>query len=750
MSFGKGATSPCDKCHLAIPISQAVHHRCNSSASNLNLILEGPLLKWTNYVKGWQERYFFLSVGELRYAKARTDKIKDKIDLRAAVISLPANESHRIDISCGGQSYWIKCPNQEVKQKWINGLHQAKAVFTVVEDVVGPPSDESTPLLDRMNHICASQQEASQSLEALRHLLESSSGQKQAAELARSLEALFGRLVEDTNVAREQMSRQQDELRKMFESERLRRVQLEQALEKAAHESYHFERRVSRSISNFDEKAFRTIVQSSEESEAGDLDHVPEEESAVSPAHSTVSSLPAISESGSLLLPSDAGSVASSPWSVSTPSSFADAVSAAAAAVVAPVAEAVASSSATHSGAFTVPVSGRPRVPRSALPVPSTSINRKVSLWSVLKDSIGKDLSKLALPVAFNEPLSMLQRLSEDLEFSSLLDQAAASPLSTDRLIYVAAFAICPYSSTQFRTMKPFNPILGETFELVDEAKGFRFVAEQVSHHPPISAGICESRNWVYSNHTHVKSKFWGKSMDIIPQGSPHILFPSHGDDFTWTKATSTVHNLIMGKLYLEHHGTMVITNRATGDVAEIELQKKKWFDSAYNGDLVGVVKNNAGLPVARMYGTWKDEIKVDYLLDNGQPDPARSNILIWQRAPLPPQATDNYNWSEFTMALNEVTPELRAKVAPTDTRLRPDQRALEEGNIPAATQEKSRLEEKQRQARKAMEKAGQEYRPRWFTAAKDDHTGENYWIYSGNYWEQRERGQFSECPDLF
>lgn len=40
------------------------------------------------------------------------------------------------------------------------------------------------------------------------------------------------------------------------------------------------------------------------------------------------------------------------------------------------------------------------------------------SLWSVLKHSIGKDLTKISFPVFFNEPTSMLQRMTEDMEFS--------------------------------------------------------------------------------------------------------------------------------------------------------------------------------------------------------------------------------------------------------------------------------------------------------------------------------------------
>ena len=52
------------------------------------------------------------------------------------------------------------------------------------------------------------------------------------------------------------------------------------------------------------------------------------------------------------------------------------------------------------------------------------------SLWAVLKNSIGKDLSKMALPIIFNEPLSALQRWAEDLEYAYLLDQAATASVA--------------------------------------------------------------------------------------------------------------------------------------------------------------------------------------------------------------------------------------------------------------------------------------------------------------------------------
>ena len=60
---------------------------------------------------------------------------------------------------------------------------------------------------------------------------------------------------------------------------------------------------------------------------------------------------------------------------------------------------------------------------RKKLPDPIEK-EKAVSLWSMIKDNVGKDLTRVCLPVYFNEPLSSLQKCCEDLEYSYLLDRA--------------------------------------------------------------------------------------------------------------------------------------------------------------------------------------------------------------------------------------------------------------------------------------------------------------------------------------
>lgn len=83
--------------------------------------------------------------------------------------------------------------------------------------------------------------------------------------------------------------------------------------------------------------------------------------------------------------------------------------------------------------------------------------------------------------VNFNEPLSTLQRLTEEYEYSELLDIAAGCSDSCEQMTYVAAYTVSAYATTSNRTGKPFNPLLGETYECDrTDDYGWKCVSEQV------------------------------------------------------------------------------------------------------------------------------------------------------------------------------------------------------------------------------------------------------------------------------
>ncbi|KAM3179099.1 hypothetical protein ACTXT7_001237 [Hymenolepis weldensis] len=236
------------------------------------------------------------------------------------------------------------------------------------------------------------------------------------------------------------------------------------------------------------------------------------------------------------------------------------------------------------------PVQRRTSIP----PKPNISLN----LWSFLSNCIGKELTKIPMPVNFSEPLSMLQRLSENFEYSYVLDRAAACTNPLEQLAHVSAFVVSSYASTALRVAKPFNPLLNETYECdrTDDL-GWRSVAEQalqndpvelnrndivgtVSHHPPVAAFHCESDLWYTWFDFSISTKFRGRYLQIKVNGVCHLVFRKTGYHYTWTKIPLTVHNIIVGRLWIENSGEIDIINHTTGDKCHLTFKQYSYFSS--------------------------------------------------------------------------------------------------------------------------------------------------------------------------
>eukprot|EP00173_Palmaria_palmata_P003689 Plantae.Rhodophyta-Palmaria_palmata.ctg3947.p1 GENE.Plantae.Rhodophyta-Palmaria_palmata.ctg3947~~Plantae.Rhodophyta-Palmaria_palmata.ctg3947.p1 ORF type:complete len:328 (+),score=41.98 Plantae.Rhodophyta-Palmaria_palmata.ctg3947:23-985(+) len=310
---------------------------------------------------------------------------------------------------------------------------------------------------------------------------------------------------------------------------------------------------------------------------------------------------------------------------------------------------------------------------------------------------------------------------------------------------------ISHYSSTQDRTGKPFNPLLGETFSLVmpNKGNGVRFVAEQVSHHPPVSACYAEGSgaSWKYYNAIEVKNKFWGKSLEVFPTGWNHVEIPGYGDHYEFEQVTACVHNIFLGtsRMWLDNYGDMEIVNRATGDRCEIKFQKSGMFsDPNALGCVVGTVFDASGKVRHKMFGRWPEAVYEDL--------PRRQKKILWRVQKRPSlSASNNYNMTAWAIALNaEMTEEEATKLAPTDSRRRPDQRALECGQYDRAAALKSALEDGQRARRGKLEASGKQWRPKWFTMTESSESGRSEFLFNERYFSAESVSDWSGCDDLF
>ncbi|ELT87291.1 hypothetical protein CAPTEDRAFT_150458 [Capitella teleta] len=359
--------------------------------------------------------------------------------------------------------------------------------------------------------------------------------------------------------------------------------------------------------------------------------------------------------------------------------------------------------------------------------LPAQKPDTDISLWGLLYKNIGKDLSKISMPVTLNEPLSMLQRLCEELEYSELIDKAAEKDDPMQRMILVAAFTVSPYAATFYRAgQKPFNPLLGETYESIREDKGWRFVAEQVSHHPPISACYCESKNFTFYQDIRIKTKFWGKSMEVQPIGMVNLKLPKYKDHYTWNKATTCVHNLLGGQRWVDHYGEIQLVNHTHKLTCKLTYSKSSyWSDKRF--EVYGTICGEDGKVVHHLFGKWNEGLYC------GRPPSAR---CIWRPGSMPDDSELFYGFTRFAIELNEIDKEHVHLYAPTDTRFRPDQRKLEEGDPAAAETEKLRVEQLQRERRKQREAEKASFSPLWFQC--EEKNGQDTYVYGGRYWDLR------------
>uniref|UniRef100_A0AAY4CPZ7 Oxysterol-binding protein n=1 Tax=Denticeps clupeoides TaxID=299321 RepID=A0AAY4CPZ7_9TELE len=417
---------------------------------------------------------------------------------------------------------------------------------------------------------------------------------------------------------------------------------------------------------------------------------------------------------------------------------------------------------------------------RTSLPAPMFSRN-DVCIWSILKKCIGMELSKITMPVVFNEPLSFLQRLTEYMEHTYLIHQANTSSNSIERMKCIASFAVSAVASQWERTGKPFNPLLGETFEVVRDDLGFRWMSEQVSHHPPVSAFHAEGVNsdFVFHGSIYPKLKFWGKSVEAEPKGIITLELPKHNEAYTWTNPTCCVHNIIVGQLWIEQYGNVEVINHKTGERCILTFKSCGLFGKELH-KVEGYILDKSKKKVCAIYGKWTeclytvdsatfdshkkaDKKSVEEKKSNKQvsvdeepeemPLPEAETVqvipgseLVWKISPRPANSAQFYAFTTFAMQLNEMDESMEQVLPRTDCRLRPDIRAMENGDIDKASAEKKRLEEKQRGARKNRSKSSDEWKTRWFQQGPNPHNGAQDWLYSGGYWDRN----YAQAPDIY
>ena len=338
--------------------------------------------------------------------------------------------------------------------------------------------------------------------------------------------------------------------------------------------------------------------------------------------------------------------------------------------------------------------------------------------------------NKTALPVYFNEPLSMLQKQCEKFYYLDLLNKASEETEQEMSLCYIAAFIVGEIFLNIGRTLKPFNPIIGESYEYFMNDKNFRYYAEQVSHKPPVTAFIGENENFELYGDTlgNTSFKFFKGCMELTFTNKIHLKFKKKGEHYTYIPPNALAKGIINPPLYIDYSGDVLIENLTNKKYkCELKFIAEGWTKDSL-GNFEGTVYNEDKI-VYLLGGNWKKNI---YMTDP-EGNNKRDLLVLDQNLEYLINNSEKYILPEFVCDLNNLTEELEKNLPLNDSRFKKDQRFLEEGNIEEAQKYKEKYEEKQRK-----ELNNDQHKILFFNQKYDEEKEVNYYEPNGQYWEMK------------
>ena len=710
--------------------------------------MEGKLIKWTNYFSGWKERLFILKGPLLYYYYAPKELPRGKVHLGLATIINDENNDY-FEINTGSNIFFLKTETKEMREKWVRALTKAKiegeksireilkknkTTNNEYKDMVYPELNYDAEL-EQLNTAVARLKMDNQNLmnyiesknikdPELKVLKERFQDDFEILQTCiKNFDPLDGnankglKLVNQKNIIRnssyENLNINNDDNMNINDSIKLKNVPkrnyINQNLNKEEDDYSMMKDNVENENLNYSEEEFYEI----EEDENDYNDNL------INNTSNNIKNEINISESNNNILTKQGifnNNISINMSNNLINNNFGQI------------------NKINKKNKFYDPLYDYPK--RTSLP--SKKLDLGFNIWKVFKSAVGKDLSRFGVPVFFNEPLSSLQKFCEPFQYAYLLNSAAKEPNPYIRLAKSATFCIGQFVINNARLAKFFNPLLYETYEYVDNEQNFRYMSEQVSHHPAISAYYAEGDGWnIYANTNAVIKFIITGKLEVNALGRTYITYSNYNDVNAFTKPRLITRNLIIGTIDIDVEGKFEVTNE-NGDSCEVDMIPST---SGQKGNLHGKIKDIDGDVKFLLEGNWQDNI---YIVNNE----TKEKTVIWRI--IPSRGKEDFYYQPYSFDLNDLTEEMKKVLPPTDSRFRPDQRLMEYQDIDKAGDEKHRLEEAQRARAKQYKKDGFIPKPLYFDETYDDLTGELIYKYKGNYWDMRYNHQFDNLPKIF
>ncbi|XP_022082788.1 oxysterol-binding protein-related protein 8-like isoform X2 [Acanthaster planci] len=337
-------------------------------------------------------------------------------------------------------------------------------------------------------------------------------------------------------------------------------------------------------------------------------------------------------------------------------------------------------------------------------------------IWSLVKQvRPGMDLSKVVLPTFILEPRSFLDKLSDFYYHADLLSQAILEDDPLSRMKQTARWYLSGFYKKPKGLKKPYNPIIGEIFRCLwthpkTKSRTF-YIAEQVSHHPPVSAFYITNRKdgFCISGSILAKSKFYGNSVTAAMDGLATLSFLTRGEDYHITMPYANCKGILYGTLTMEYGGKVVIECDKTGYKTEFEFKLKPFLGgSDSSNQVVGKIKFGKET-LASLEGHWDDKVYIK--------DKRTGNMeLFWVVSPDVRAARLHRSTVTMEEQAENESERLWSRVT----------EALGKSEIQEATNEKFVLEDEQRKGHKERKMKMVEWEPHLFE--RDEITRD--WVY--------------------
>lgn len=332
----------------------------------------------------------------------------------------------------------------------------------------------------------------------------------------------------------------------------------------------------------------------------------------------------------------------------------------------------------------------------------------------------GCDLSKITLPTFILEKKSMLERITNFFQIPDILLEANKTDDSLQRFLLVLKWYLASWHIAPKAVKKPLNPVLGEVFscywDSLPEGNTAYYISEQTSHHPPKSSYfyLVPELKIRVDGIVIPKSKFLGNSSAAMMEGWGHVtLGERDGEVYVMNQPNVYCRGILFGKLRYELGDHMIVKCEKTGFEADIEFKTKGFISGTYDA-IEGTVKDSkSGKSLYSITGKWNEIMEIKDLQTDVK--------------------SEFYNTASTVQQLPQVRPIEEQWEYESRKLWKPTIDALAERNHEAATFEKSKVEDAQRQRAKKRTEDGVSFSPRLFREVSLDNKDETdleYLIY--------------------